>query len=151
MQLKSQAAAESGEAAAVAEDSHANIWESEGLLAHTMGISNLKQSSHRLKLLAPRISLRQRTFLAVPAKDVSQTAALIAKSTRASVILAGCGADAVAKANVSASVARRCVESEMQPRIRRSGYRLPTRRRPPRFPVHLAAFGKPSVAARIFA
>lgn len=114
MQLKSQAAAESGEAAAA--NSHANIWESEGLLAHTMGMS---ESQAKQAIDSASTAKNQPTpshFSLYLQKTYLKTAALIAKSTRASVILAGCGADAVAKANVSASVAE-----EMR-RIRDAAY-----------------------------
>ncbi|EST07470.2 Polyprenyl synthetase [Kalmanozyma brasiliensis GHG001] len=114
MQLKSQAAAESGEAAST--NSHANIWESEGLFAHTMGMN---ESQAKQAVDAAMSAQNQPTpahFSLYLQKTYLKTAALIAKSTRASVILAGCGADAVANAGLSSSVAE-----EMR-RIRDAAY-----------------------------
>ncbi|KAJ1028773.1 hypothetical protein NDA16_001938 [Ustilago loliicola] len=98
MQLKSQAASSS---AAEQAGSAKNIWESEGLLAHNMGLPSPSQSAVSATPNQPtpaHFSLYlQKTYL--------KTAALIAKSTRAAVILAGCGSDAVAKAGLPAAVA----------------------------------------------
>lgn len=97
MQLKSQAASSEGGD----KNSHAGIWESEGLLAHNTGLSPSEASTLTTAQNQPtpaHFSLYlQKTYL--------KTAALIAKSTRASVILAGCGADAVSRASLSPSIA----------------------------------------------
>ena len=110
MQLKSQAAAEAGEAVAPAsstQPTHANIWESEGLLAHALGLSD----SEAKKAIDPAAATQNQPtpahFSLYLQKTYLKTAALIAKSTRASVILAGCGADAVSKAKLSPSDAER--------------------------------------------
>lgn len=104
MQLKSQAA----EPATASSDptSHANIWESEGLLAHNMGLSE-SEAQQSLSSVTAAVSNQPTPshFSLYLQKTYLKTAALIAKSTRASVILAGCGADAIAKAGVSTAVA----------------------------------------------
>lgn len=97
MQLKSQA---SSSVASEETGSAKNIWDSEGLLAHNMGLASTSAavSATPNQPTPAHFSLYlQKTYL--------KTAALIAKSTRAAVILAGCGSDAVSKANLPASVA----------------------------------------------
>ncbi|CDW98919.1 hypothetical protein [Sporisorium scitamineum] len=117
MQLRSQAAAQAGDASpATSQPTHANIWESEGLLAHTMGLSD---SEAKRAMDHANSTANQPTpahFSLYLQKTYLKTAALIAKSTRASVILAGCGADAISKAKLSPSV------SEEMRRIRDAAY-----------------------------
>ncbi|SOV04205.1 related to COQ1 - hexaprenyl pyrophosphate synthetase precursor [Ustilago sp. UG-2017a] len=100
MQLKSQAASSS---AAEESGSAKNIWESEGLLAHNMGLD--PSSSQRSFVSATPNQPTPGHFSLYLQKTYLKTAALIAKSTRAAVILAGCGSDAVSKANLPSSVA----------------------------------------------
>ncbi|TKY86643.1 hypothetical protein EX895_004282 [Sporisorium graminicola] len=118
MQLKSQAATlQAGDASTTASlPTHANIWESEGLLAHTMGLSDseAKQAVDHATSTANQPTPAH--FSLYLQKTYLKTAALIAKSTRASVILAGCGADAVTKAKVAPSV------GEEMRRIRDAAY-----------------------------
>lgn len=104
MQLKSQAASLSAQDS-TAKSSHATIWESEGLLAYNMGLSP-SEAQRAIDRVA--VASNQPTpahFSLYLQKTYLKTAALIAKSTRASVILAGCGADAISKAGVSPVVA----------------------------------------------
>lgn len=100
MQLKSQAASEGG-----AKSEHTHIWDTQGLLAHNMGLtkSEAEQKVKKVKEVSDQPTPAH--FSLYLQKTYLKTAALIAKSTRASVILAGCGADAISKANVSSSVA----------------------------------------------
>ncbi|CBQ71696.1 related to COQ1-hexaprenyl pyrophosphate synthetase precursor [Sporisorium reilianum SRZ2] len=106
MQLKSQAAAQAGDAASTASSlpTHANIWESEGLLAHTMGLSDSEAQRAIDHATSTANQPTPAHFSLYLQKTYLKTAALIAKSTRASVILAGCGADAISKANLAPSV-----------------------------------------------
>lgn len=106
MQLKSQAAAaESSNASASSTPTHAEVWGSEGLLAHTMGLSDLQAKKAIDDALSTHNQPTPAHFSLYLQKTYLKTAALIAKSTRASVILAGCGADAVHKAKLAPSVA----------------------------------------------
>ncbi|SNX83409.1 related to COQ1 - hexaprenyl pyrophosphate synthetase precursor [Melanopsichium pennsylvanicum] len=107
MQLKSQAAETSASSSSSDNNTtHAGIWESEGLVAHNMGLS---ASEAQRATDAAAKAANQPTpahFSLYLQKTYLKTAALIAKSTRASVILAGCGADAIAKAGITGSVAQ---------------------------------------------
>ncbi|SPO22945.1 related to COQ1 - hexaprenyl pyrophosphate synthetase precursor [Ustilago trichophora] len=114
MQLKSQAAESSSEPAS--KNTHANIWESEGLFAHNMGLSAPQAERTLASVSAAANQPTPAHFSLYLQKTYLKTAALIAKSTRASVILAGCGSDAMSKAGVSGAVAE-----EMR-RIRDAAY-----------------------------
>ncbi|PWZ00785.1 terpenoid synthase [Testicularia cyperi] len=110
MQLKSQAAA-NGESAdgSSAKSGHARFWESEGLSAHNVGLSEAESAKAiaraNASISADADGPTPAHFSLYLQKTYLKTAALIAKSTRASVILGGCGADAVARAGLSSSVA----------------------------------------------
>ncbi|KAJ9478432.1 Hexaprenyl pyrophosphate synthase, mitochondrial [Pseudozyma hubeiensis] len=105
MQLKSQAASAAESSETTGTPTHANIWESEGLVAHTMGLSDVEAKKAVDQAVATHNQPTPAHFSLYLQKTYLKTAALIAKSTRASVILAGCGADAISKAQLPASVA----------------------------------------------
>lgn len=99
MQLKSQAA-EAGDAT---KGSHAHLWDTEGVLAYNMGLSpDQAQGSAAGKAENQPTPAHFSLYLQ---KTYLKTAALIAKSTRASVILAGCGGDAIHKAGADSKTA----------------------------------------------
>ncbi|KAI3478415.1 hypothetical protein L1887_59622 [Cichorium endivia] len=99
MQLKSQAA-EAGDAA---KGSHAHVWDTEGVLAYNMGLSPDQAQSSAAGAAADQPTPAH--FSLYLQKTYLKTAALIAKSTRASVILAGCGGDAISKAGLDSKTA----------------------------------------------
>ena len=105
MQLKSQAAESVSSDSSATKGTHASIWESEGLAAHTMGLSPAEAQRAIDSAAAAANQPTPAHFSLYLQKTYLKTAALIAKSTRASVILAGCGADAISKAGVSSAVA----------------------------------------------
>ncbi|KAN0064880.1 coq1 putative hexaprenyl diphosphate synthase [Thecaphora frezii] len=103
MQLKSQAAKDGQEAQA--KSGHTLFWESEGLAAHNQGLAEGARAAATSEM--PQLGPTPAHFSLYLQKTYLKTAALIGKSVRASTILGGCGAEAIARAGFGGDVAER--------------------------------------------